>query len=708
MFAGTRICSLSLVVGCIMMSCAPTPNGGDVVSDIQSYAYQNQPRFLDEGTTVAAFKAGIDGATIASSDVPWRVPATCRAAYRRWLQNLKTAPVIGGQDTFLSKGLCPDKPSNGFVGVAISGGGNKSAVYAAEVLFELKRYGLSDEIDVVSSVSGGSFIAAIFGLSCDPKSECDGANAWRPKWDYKYIRDKMETNYLWSFFGQRIRPDNLAKNILEHHGADDDLASVIGKRLLDEDDHELTFKDFNPTRPNLILNATNVTRSRPDFDTNAAIPEKDKRVLSEDEALHFSFTQQYFWRLLSDLDTYPVNRAITASAAFPLIIDRPSLRQYSPEEVEAIRGNRNPIGRPKYIALFDGGVHDNYGVTELRWIIECKLGVPDTVSKVSDSFYRRECGASKSSKASRPPPAALIFGVNSSLIRSEGSLDDVPKQRGLDSRLLPVRIKGTADSVDMIMDASGELRKQQLRELMRNANSIPSRPGYQPYDSGNPEKTYGPYQYVDLNLESAQILDCKSSDPNNPGMIDRRGRYTGGALSDRLLGAEVGESDKTRCAALAGVLQWNDEIGPKGRNLQLPTLKEDFCLGPNDCQELLPLIGNSDLLKKYVSDRVTNDIDLSRVFFDPANTSTPRLLKSTLLFDAVRDVSTNFTLEARYAWLLRYTARWVVAHRIWELCTYNGPLVKVIGKYNEVCIKPLPKRELVDDVGSDAFKRAGL
>jgi NTE family protein len=233
-------------------------------------------------------------------------------------------------------------PKRAFVGVAISGGGNKSAVYAAEILFELGRYGLAEEIDAISSVSGGSFTAVLYALSCEPLQGCTGADDWRPKWDYANIRSWIETNYLWAFIGHRIRPDSLYYNLFRHHGADDDLANVVGTRLLRQTYRDLTFQDLNPMRPNLIINATNVTESRPDFDRNAPIPMTDRRPLTDDDALHFAFTQQYFWRLLSDLETYPLKEAVTASAAFPLIIDRPSLRQYRIEDLAAFRVGNDP------------------------------------------------------------------------------------------------------------------------------------------------------------------------------------------------------------------------------------------------------------------------------------------------------------------------------------------------------------------------------
>ena len=86
--------------------------------------------------------------------------------------------------------------------------------------------------------------------------------------------------------------------------------TLVADRLLYQTAGDLTFSDLNLKRPNLILNASNVTRTRANFDPHSDIPYDAKRPLSDDDALHFSFTQQYFWRLLSDLNSFPLKYAL--------------------------------------------------------------------------------------------------------------------------------------------------------------------------------------------------------------------------------------------------------------------------------------------------------------------------------------------------------------------------------------------------------------
>lgn len=69
-----------------------------------------------------------------------------------------------------------DKRSEVLIMLAFSGGGTRAAAFSYGVLKELSdtrvdrgghSYRLSDEIDVITSVSGGSFTAAYFGLYGD-------------------------------------------------------------------------------------------------------------------------------------------------------------------------------------------------------------------------------------------------------------------------------------------------------------------------------------------------------------------------------------------------------------------------------------------------------------------------------------------------------------------------------------------------------------
>ena len=135
--------------------------------------------------------------------------------------------------------------------MAITGGGIKSATYATEVLFELRRYGLLREVDVLSSVSGGSFTALVYGLSCDPDdAACVDPPGWtRPRWRYEEMTRLTETDFLWPFIQTRFLPGHLFLNVMTYHGSADDMADVISARLQKDRDNPLTFSDLETQTP---------------------------------------------------------------------------------------------------------------------------------------------------------------------------------------------------------------------------------------------------------------------------------------------------------------------------------------------------------------------------------------------------------------------------------------------------------------------------
>ena len=171
----------------------------------------------------------------------------------------------------------------------------------------------------------------------------------------------------------------------------------------------------------------------------------------------------------------------------------------------------------------------------------------------------------------------------------------------------------------------------------------------------------GNFQYLDIDIEATQILYCPDSK-----RIARDGTYTGDPGQDWLLNTATGGSDRSRCEGLQGGLGWNAR-----RNLQLPTTSPRFCSTEDDCPELLPLAGE----RRLVIDGQDRP-DLRKMFIGDDPRTAERLLSNRLLFGAVREVPTQFELSLRYALLLRYVARWSVAHRVWQLCTRDRPLVE--------------------------------
>lgn len=79
--------------------------------------------------------------------------------------------------------------NNKRIGLALSGGGYRAAAYHIGTLRALNRLGILDNVDVISSVSGGSIISAYYALSKD-----DYAN-----FESSFIK-KLQKGVLWSAF----------------------------------------------------------------------------------------------------------------------------------------------------------------------------------------------------------------------------------------------------------------------------------------------------------------------------------------------------------------------------------------------------------------------------------------------------------------------------------------------------------------------------
>src|SRR4051812_34541605 len=90
------------------------------------------------------------------------------------------------------------------VGLAISGGGIRSATFALGVLEGLKRSGLLSKIDYLSTVSGGGYIGSWLSLNCERFKErrskvADSKESWLdPQTDWKLSVDHLRrySNYL--------------------------------------------------------------------------------------------------------------------------------------------------------------------------------------------------------------------------------------------------------------------------------------------------------------------------------------------------------------------------------------------------------------------------------------------------------------------------------------------------------------------------------
>jgi len=246
-----------------------------------------------------------------------------------------------------------NKPDDILLLLAFSGGGTRAAAFSYGVLealrdttFEVegKQRRLLDEVDVISSVSGGSVTAAAYGLYGDRVFDV---------FEPAFLKRNVERALL----GHVLNPVHWPALWSPDYGRSDMAAKYYDKILF----KKARFQDLATNNtPYLVINGTDlVTGTR------------------------VSFTQDFFDVLDSDLGAYPISRAVAASSAVPGVLTPITLNNYSGEyprvpppwliapygpnagaasrQIAALKLFLNSTNYP-YLHLVDGGVSDNLGL----------------------------------------------------------------------------------------------------------------------------------------------------------------------------------------------------------------------------------------------------------------------------------------------------------------------------------------------------------
>lgn len=234
--------------------------------------------------------------------------------------------------------------------LALSGGGSRAAYFGGRVMLELERAGLLQEVDAISSVSGGSLPAAYYCSTRDPGQPADVA----PRtWGEAEVEDLMARNYIVRWLGNQFWPWNVVRYWTTAFDRSDIMAQTFSDNLFDHplSGVDLELGELNPARPHLILNATNATRNP------LAAQAGDGAPASRQYGSVFTFTREDFSALLgSDIESYELGRAVMASATFPAVFQDMTLRDWRREQ-------------PRYLHVFDGGNADNLGLVSVKRLI---------------------------------------------------------------------------------------------------------------------------------------------------------------------------------------------------------------------------------------------------------------------------------------------------------------------------------------------------
>jgi len=273
--------------------------------------------------------------------------------------------------------------------VTASGGGTRAAALELSVLEGLQQIklpsgdSLADNIDVLSSVSGGSVTAAYFALK--------GTEGF-PELETNFIRKDGVSAILLA----GLNPVGLAKLSTPKYERIDLLIDYLDKALF----HHQTFSDLLALhrRPYLVLNAADMVDGVP-----------------------FAETQENFDLLCSDLASLKLSTAVAASAAFPVALSPVTYKDYSPclaqakvpwppPWVTADAGSswydapeRTDRGRVKTayalgaraapptldVHLLDGGIADNLGVAEPFRMLTTNEPQPAFLNSVAQGHIKK-------------------------------------------------------------------------------------------------------------------------------------------------------------------------------------------------------------------------------------------------------------------------------------------------------------------------------
>ncbi len=243
-----------------------------------------------------------------------------------------------------------------FIILTLSGGGTRAAALSYGVLETLQdtrfvwqgtECSLLDEVDVISSVSGGSFTAAYYALF-----RKDIFKSYEERFLYRNIQGELT--------GLVMMPTSWFKLASPDYSRIDLAADFYDREIFEKK----RFDDLirHNQRPMVIINATDMTIGTP-----------------------FTFTQAQFDPICSDLSGVTVSRAVAASSCFPVAFAPMTLNNYAgtcqyrePDWVDlaiedlqlnppryararALLSYNDASSRP-YLHLLDGGVADNIGL----------------------------------------------------------------------------------------------------------------------------------------------------------------------------------------------------------------------------------------------------------------------------------------------------------------------------------------------------------
>jgi NTE family protein len=233
------------------------------------------------------------------------------------------------------EGFLPE-PKNRRTGIALclSGGGFRAALFHLGALRRLNELGILSTVDTISSVSGGSIIAAHLA---------DRIQSWPPTGNEVSDWEKRIAQPFRDFTKKNLRTNPLLKRLLPWNLVKSQTAV---ESLATRYENELTSLSLRvlPDRPRFIFYATDMA-----FGVNWVF---EKRRVGDYQAGY-----------ISPSPDWPVARAVAASSCFPPVFS-PLPLGLRPDQLSEGKAPPGPDRDAliENLHLTDGGVYDNMGL----------------------------------------------------------------------------------------------------------------------------------------------------------------------------------------------------------------------------------------------------------------------------------------------------------------------------------------------------------
>lgn len=236
------------------------------------------------------------------------------------------------------------------IALCLSGGGYRAMLFHAGALWRLNEAGFLKKIDRISSVSGGSIIAAVLGMNWS-KLDFDKQGVAR-----RFVTCVVDPIRM--FAGKTIDfPSILGGILMPGTKISDELATIYSNNLFGN----ATLQDL-PDKPRFVINSTNV----------------------QSGAL-WRFMKPYMadWRVGTvNAPCIPLAVAVAASSAFPPFLSPVNLKLNHSDYRK--KGSKEDLHREPFttnVVLTDAGVYDNLGV-ESVWKLYNTILVSDGGGKI--------------------------------------------------------------------------------------------------------------------------------------------------------------------------------------------------------------------------------------------------------------------------------------------------------------------------------------